>query len=93
MAASSGGSAGQTTFYAFGSSTRVDAQTTLTDYEHLLDEIDVDARSTWDPMKDKDLVTCQNCGNKVSRQYVRVFGEANDRLQHCYACKSRTQRY
>lgn len=36
---------------------------------------------------------CQNCGHPVSKAYVRVFGETNDDLQHCYNCKSRTERY
>ncbi|WP_157231337.1 DUF7563 family protein [Halostagnicola larsenii] len=38
---------------------------------------------------------CQNCGTVVSRDYVRVFSDDpdNQRLQHCWNCKSRTQRY
>lgn len=36
---------------------------------------------------------CENCGTVVTHAYVRVFGETNDELQHCHACKSRTERY
>lgn len=38
--------------------------------------------------------TCE-CGNTVSKDYLRVFSsdDGNDTLQHCYACKSRTERY
>lgn len=39
--------------------------------------------------------TCANCGQSVSHDYVRVFSDrrSNDSLQHCWRCKSRTERY
>lgn len=38
---------------------------------------------------------CANCGTTVSRDYVRVFSddEDNTALQHCHACRSRSERY
>lgn len=37
--------------------------------------------------------TCDHCGTAVSRDYVRVFGDDDGRLPHCWNCASRTQRY
>lgn len=38
---------------------------------------------------------CDNCGNVVSKDYVRVFSDdpENQTLQHCAKCRSRTERY
>lgn len=39
--------------------------------------------------------TCNNCGEPVSQDYVRVFSndQDNETLQHCYQCRSRSERY
>lgn len=36
---------------------------------------------------------CQTCGTVVTKQYIKVFGKTNDTLEHCWNCKSRTERY
>ena len=55
-------------------------------------ETDVDTPN-WLSQDTTSTTHCKNCGEPVSRSYVRVFGKTNEDLEHCHACKSRTERY
>lgn len=45
-------------------------------------------RPQWTPTADADGHRCQNCGTQVTRQFARVFGDAEtDTLWHCPDCE------
>lgn len=57
------------------------------------DEDDEPERPNWNPNQDDEPDTgarsvCQNCGSSVSRDFARVFGDNEDRVDRCLECST-----